>query len=127
MKMNQLVEKGYQIKDAEIIKVDLIMGDQGCFTFDMLLQGVGWGCWYGGGRVLGSVDLATKELNGSPKGMEYIMRIMDVVGVTKFSDLQGKCVRAACRGFGSPVWAIGNIVEDRWFDAEEFFLDEAVD
>ena len=41
--------------------------------------------------------------HGSAAGMEYLMRIMDTVGVEKFQDLKGKYVRVAIKGWGSSV------------------------
>ena len=52
------------------------------------------------------------------------MRIMDTVGVERFQDLKGKYVRVATKGLGSSVKIIGNIIKDKWFDAETFFADK---
>lgn len=46
-----------------------------------------------GGYCLGHGYLGAKKFNGSPKGIEEIMRIMDVVGVDEFSKLAGKYIR----------------------------------
>ena len=60
-------------------------------------------------------------LKGYDKGLEAIMRIMDVVGVSDLNKMVGKNVRVASEGWGSKVTAIGNILEDKWFDYELFF------
>lgn len=121
----QLTESGYKIENALITNVDLSMADHGCFTLAMTLDGGGWGVVYGG-YSLGSGYLGADDdyFNGSAAGMEYLMRIMDTVGVERFQDLKGKYVRVATKGGGGPVKIIGNIIKDQWFDAETFFADK---
>lgn len=114
------------IRNARITNVSLTMRDHGCLTMYMTLDGGGVGCNYGG-YVLGKGYLNSKEFEGSAKGLEYIMRIMDVVGVDCFEDLKGKYVRFVYTEWGDSVTKIGNIIEDKWFDAKEFFKkDESV-
>ena len=121
----QLIESGYRIENAFIEKVDLSMADHGCFTLAMTLDGGGWGVVYGG-YCLGKGYLGADDdfFNGSAAGMEYLMRIMDTVGVERFQDLKGKYVRVATKGWGDQVKIIGNILKDKWFDAETFFTDK---
>ena len=120
MNAEKLMADGYKIENAEIKSADLSMEDHGCFTLYMALEGSGWGCCYGG-YCIGKGYLGAKEFEGSSKGNEYIMRIMDTVGVSKFSDLKGKYVRVAVKGWGDTVKIIGNILKDQWFSPEEFF------
>lgn len=115
-----LRKTGYDISNAEIKDVDLSMADHGVLTLEMTLEGNGWGVVYGG-YVLGHGYLGAKEFDGSAKGLESIMRIMDVVGVERFNDMQGKCIRVATKGWGSSVKIIGNLIKDKWFDIDEFF------
>lgn len=123
MKEEQILKEGYEIKNAVITSVDLSMSEYGCITMYICLEGQSWGCNYGGYR-LGKGYLGAKEFTGSPKGIEYIMRIMNVVGVCKFSELEGKCIRVATKGWGYKIETIGNIIEDKWFNAKEFFDNE---
>lgn len=123
MKMEQLIAEGYTIQNAKITSADLSMEDHGCITFSMGLDGGGWGCVYGG-YCLGHGYLGASHFDGSAKGMEYIMRIMDTVGVSKLSQLPGQYVRVATKGWGDVVKIIGNIVKDQWFDPEKFFRDD---
>lgn len=120
MSIEQLIANGYKIENARIANADLSMEDHGCLTFNMELNGGGWGCVYGG-YCIGKGYLGARESEGSAKGNEYIMRIMDTVGVSKFSDLEGKYIRVATKGLGSVVKIIGNIIKDQWFDPEQFF------
>ena len=119
----KLTELGYTIENALIEKVDLSMADYGCLTLAMTLQGGGWGVVYGG-YCLGKGYLGADDdyFDGSAAGIEYLMRIMDTVGVEKFQDLKGKYVRVATKGWGDQVKIIGNILKDKWFDAETFFI-----
>lgn len=80
----------------------------------------GWGVVYGG-YCLGKGYLGAEEFEGSAKGMEAVMRIMNVVGVSDLLDMKGKYVRVATKGLGTTVTIIGNIVNDIWFDYEAFF------
>lgn len=121
----QLIETGYKIENALIESVDLSMADHGCLTLTMSLKGSGWGVIYGG-YCLGKGYLGAEDdfFAGSAAGMEYLIRIMDTVGVERFQNLKGKYVRVAIKGWGSTVNIIGNILKDQWFDAETFFADK---
>ena len=121
---DKLTGLGYRIENALITKVDLSMADHGCLTLAMQLDGGGWGVVYGG-YCLGKGYLGADDdfFDGSAAGMEYLMRIMDTVGVERFQDLKGKYVRVATKGWGCSIKIIGNIIKDQWFDAETFFAD----
>ena len=112
--------QGFEVQNAKITSVDLSMSDHGCLTLEIALEGAGWGVTYGG-RVLGHGYLDAKEFKGSAKGIEYLMRIMDVVGVERFNDLKGKYVRVVTKGWGGTVDIIGNIIRNKWFDQKLFF------
>lgn len=110
-----------EIRNAKITDTSISMGDYGCLTFRITLEGDAFGVSYGGYCIghgfLGS-DTFTAE-NGS--GLVAMMRIMDVVGVESWEDLKGKYVRFVDDAWGSPVRKIGNIIEDKWFDIDKFF------
>lgn len=118
----ELKELGYELLNAEVTNVSLNMKDHGCLILSITLKGAGWGVVYGvyclGKGYLGADD---DYFNGSAKGMEAIMRIMDVIGVEALEDMKGKYVRIASKGLGSSVKIIGNIISDKWFDHESFF------
>ena len=106
---------------AKITNISLSMADHGVLTLDITLDGNGWGVVYGG-YVLGKGYLGAKEFKGSAEGLEAIMRIMDTIGVDELSKAIGKYVRVIFfDGWGSRVKKIGNIIEDKWFDYQEFF------
>ena len=123
--LDKLITLDYKIENALITSVDLSMADYGCLTLSMTLEGAGWGVVYGG-YCLGKGYLGADDdfFDGSAAGMEYLMRIMDTVGVEKFQDLKGKYVRVATKGWGDSVKIIGNVLKDQWFDAATFFIDK---
>lgn len=112
-----------EIMNAKITNAELSMADHGCLTMWLVLEGSGWACGFGG-YCLGKGYLGAKEFDGSAKGLESIMRIMDVVGVSCFTDLKDKYVRAELEGPGGGINRIGNITEDKWFSYKEFFKKE---
>lgn len=112
-----------ETKNAKIVDVSLTMTDHGVLTFDLSLVGSGWGVGYGG-YVIGKGYVGAKEFTAEGKGLVALMRIMDTVGVEKWEDLKGKYVRIVDEGWGSTVTTIGNILEDKWFNAREFFSEE---
>lgn len=118
----ELKELGYELLNAEVTNVSLNMKDHGCLTLSITLKGAGWGVVYGG-YCLGKGYLGADDdyFNGSAKGMEAIIRIMDVIGVEALEDMKGKYVRIANKGWGSSVKIIGNVISDKWFDYESFF------
>ena len=122
---DELEEAGYKIENATVTKVDLSMADHGCLTLSMVLDGGGWGCVYGGYCLgKGYVGADDEFFEGSKKGMESIMRIMDVLDCDEFNQMKHKIIRTAHKGLGSSVKIIGNAIEDKWFDAETFFEEE---
>ena len=122
----EILEKaGYEIKNAKITSVSLNMENHGCLTLDILLEGNGWGVCFGGYCLgKGYVGAGEDFFKGSDSGMEAIMRIMDVVGVSDLQKMKGEYVRVATSGLGSCVKIIGNIIKDKWFDYESFFDDK---
>ena len=114
-----------EIINMKICKSELSMADHGVLTFNLTLEGSGCGVVYGG-RVIGKGCLGAKEFEGSAKGTEALMRIMDTVGVERWEDLPGKYVRVVSDGWGSTITKIGNIIDDKWFDAKEFFDDSHI-
>lgn len=112
-----------EIYNMKITHVSLSMADHGVLTYGLTLEGSGYGVVYGG-YVIGHGYLGAKEFHGSAKGIEALMRIMDTVGVERWEDLTGKYVRVFSDGWGSTISKIGNIIEDKWFDAKEFFSDD---
>ena len=124
----ELIELGYELKNAKITDVSLSMGNYGCLTSWLVLNGDDWAVSYGG-NCLGHGYLGGEEFEGMAEGLEYLMRVMDVVGVESWEGLKNKHVRVATKGWGNSVKIIGNLIKDKWFDCDSFFRDiiEAAD
>lgn len=125
-KQDELIAEGYELWNARITHVDLDMSDHGCITMWLTLDG-GGNCVCYGGVCLGHGYVGSKHFDASDKAMVYVMRVMDVIGVSKFSQLRGEYVRVASKGWGDTVKIIGNILKDKWFDSESFFTEEETD
>ncbi len=121
----ELIEAGYTIQNAEITNADFTTDTYCCADFPITLEGAGWGVVYGG-FVLGKGGTAYKveEIEGYAQGMAAMLTIMNVIGVDRLSDMKGKYVRVATKGWGDTVKIIGNIIEDNWFDYGTFFKKE---
>lgn len=111
------------IKNAKITDVSITMADHGCLTFYLSLESEGFGCNYGGYCIgHGCLGAEPDELcSENGHGLEAMMHIMNVVGVSRWEDLEGKYCRIKDAGWGESVTSIGNILNDQWFDIKEFF------
>ena len=110
-----------QIENARITKASITMADHGCLTFWVYLEGGGWGCGFGG-YCIGHGFLGSDTFEAETgKGLEAMMRIMNVVGVEKWEDLEGKYVRCKTEGWGDTINEIGNILKNQWFNIKDFF------
>lgn len=110
-----------EISNVKITDASLTMADHGCLTFFITVEGGGIGVSIGG-YCIGHGYLGAKEFKSENGiGLVAMMKIMDVVGVTKWEDLKGKYCRIKSDGWGSRVTTIGNILDDKWFDIGEFF------
>lgn len=103
-------------ENAQITDVSLEINDHCCLTFSITLKGSGWGASFGGYNL---AFFNGTSFKGSEKGLEALIRIMDVVGVAKWEDIKGHYVRVKQQN--RLVVGIGNIIEDKWFEPREFF------
>lgn len=110
-----------EIKTAQIEKVSLTMQDHGCLTFYLTIAGDGWFSNYGG-YCIGHGYLGSDEfVSENGHGLEAMMYIMNVIGVERWEDLEGKYCRIKSGGWGSSITCIGNIIKDQRFDIDDFF------
>lgn len=100
-----------EIKNAKIRSTMLGREDHGIMTFMIYIDADGFICGVGG--------YCLDEFNA--ESMEVISKILEVVGVDKWEDLPGKYIRVEYNGLGSTVTKIGNIIDEKWLDLEEFF------
>lgn len=107
------------IEEMKISSVDLSMEEHGCLVLRMWLINTKKIVLFGN-ALLGKGYLGADSFEGNELGTEYIMRIMDVVGVSSFNDMVGKYIRVEAN-WGDTVDKIGNVTEDKWFSQKEFF------
>ena len=109
-----------EIKNAKISSTMLGREDHGIMTFMIYIDACGFSCGIGG-YCLDEFNPATQTRVFRAESMEVISKILEVVGVDKWEDLPGKYIRFEDNGFGSNVTKIGNIIDEKWLDFEEFF------
>ena len=109
-----------EIKNAKISSTMLGREDHGIMTFMIYIDGYGFSRGIGG-YCLDEFSSATQTRVFRSESMEAISKILEVVGVDKWEDLPGKYIRFEDNGFGSNITKLGNIIEEKWLDFEEFF------
>ena len=112
-----------EIENAKITNVSLTMADYCSLTFWITVEGASWGCSLGGFKIASGM-LGAKPEDFSAEtgnGLVAIMRIMDVIGVERWEDLEGKYCRVKVEGWSGTIHCIGNIISNKWFDIKEFF------
>lgn len=109
-----------KILNAKIESVSLCFAN-GILTFylGLNIEG-GAGCCFGG-YALDNYDKEEGRRIPRSIGLECLEEIMRTVGVSSWEDLNGKYLRVVSRGIGERIDVIGNIMEDKWFNIEEFF------
>lgn len=111
-----------KIVNAKITSTKLAMGEHGCLTFYLFVEGGGWSCGIGGYCIgHGYLGCKEKDFDATDKGLVAMMRIMDVVGVETWEDLPDKYVRVEIGSWGDTITKIGNLIDEKWFDIREFF------
>lgn len=107
------------VTNARIRSTMLGIEDHGIMTFFLNLE------WSGAGQGFGGYCLDGKSGTvGHSKSIISIRRILEVVGVEKWEDLKGKLVRIRKDDEWGQIKAIGHIIDDRWFDIEQFWKEE---
>lgn len=119
-KKNELKTK---IENVEITNTFLGYEDHGILTFLIGIQGCSGGVHIGG-YALDSYSKEKGEKIAYSKSMQVVTEILKVVGVRNWESLKGQYIRVETHGFGQKVTKIGHLIEDRWFDFEEFFKEE---
>lgn len=109
-----------EIKNAKISSTMLGREDHGIMTFMIYIDACGLTCGVGG-YCLDEFNSATQTRVFRAESMEVISKILEVVGVDEWEDLPGKYIRIEYNGLGTTVTKVGNIIEEKWLDLEEFF------
>ena len=109
-----------QTLNAQIKSTRLGYCDHSIFTFGLTLDLQNGGGVTVGGYAMDEYVESEKERVGTAYGMNIIKRILEVVGVRNWEELQGKYIRVECGGIGSRVTKIGNLMKDEWVDFDTF-------
>ena len=104
-----------EVKNAKITGARLLIEDHGILTIFLDLDYGGSGQSFGGYAL----HISSKKNYGRDVGGFFIWRILETVGVWDWNDLTGKTIRV--KAAYDKVHAIGNIIEDRWFDPQKEF------
>ena len=117
-----LIKAGYKIQNAKITSADLSTESHACACLEIALDGGDWVTVYGGYKLAtAGTYMRREEIQGSAHGLEAILYIMHTVGVDNLSDMKGKHVRVALKGWGGSIKIIGNVIKDEWFDYGTFW------
>lgn len=116
-----------EIVNARITETMLGREDHGIMTF-MIFVEMDKGSICGiGGYALDYYDREKRSRAYSSKSMESVAKILDTVGVKTWEELPGKYIRVKSEGWGCCIKEIGHIINDKWFNFEEFFTSEKAD
>lgn len=113
--------KKQEIKTAKITSVTLGKGDRGVMSFGLMLNIQDGRRAVYGGYVLDEWVPELGKRVPTQAGCECITTIMDVVGVDEWSKLVEQPIRIVDEGLGKPIITIGNLLDNKWFNIEEFF------
>ena len=111
------------IENAKITDTFLGREDHGILTCYLTVEGDGFGVIIGG-YCLDKYDEHKNKRVAFHKSFDLIARILEVVGVNSWEELQGKHIRVKSNGFGGRVTKIGNLIKEDWFDFDTFFKEE---
>lgn len=112
-----------EIRNAQITSTKLGREDHGIMTFFIFIKFNSCGCGIGG-YALDGKNPVSGEYGFTPKGLEAIAKICEVVGVEDWEDLPNKYIRIKYNGLGSTIDEIGNLMEDKWFNIRKFFKEK---
>ena len=105
-------------ENAVIESTHLGREDHGIFTCYLNLKFSSLGQSFGG-YGFDRYDKEKKCRVDAGYGIEFIARLLTVIGAESWEKLPGKLVRIR-RSNSVQITAIGNILEDNWFIADEF-------
>ena len=102
-----------EIKNALIESARITNADHNLLSAWLSLDYGGSGQGFGGYSLYLPPSFSRHDPSGPNYAGHFIWRVMEVAGVSEWSQLPGKTIRVRCEH--SKVHAIGHIVKDDWF------------
>ena len=91
--------------------------EHGCLTADLVIEGDGWSCGFGGYKLA-----CWFGTNKPTHGARAIVKLLRTLDIKEWEQLHGTYVRVKydeiCKG---EITTIGHIYKERWFSFKEFF------
>lgn len=107
------------IVNAKIVSTMLGVEDHGIMSFMLFVEWPNAGCGFGG-YALDHHNGEAEERRGDGHAYQAIREILSTLGVASWEKLAGTLIRIEDNGPGGRLTKIGHIIEDRWFDIEEY-------
>lgn len=111
--------KDTEQRNAVIESASITNDDHGLLSAWLSLDYGGSGQGFGGYALYLPKDFTHHDPSGPNYAGHFIWRVMEIAGVSKWSDLPGKTIRVRCEH--SKAHSIGHIVKDDWFSPAEDF------
>ena len=105
-------------KNAVIESASITNDDHGTLGAWLHLDYGGSGQGFGGYVLYLPKGFSHAEEQANYAGL-FIWRVMEIAGVSRWSELAGKTIRVKCEH--TKIHAIGHIVKDDWFDPKVEF------
>ena len=112
-----------EIENVKITSTQLGYEDHGIFTCNLILDGYGWGCSFGG-YALDTYNKEQKQRVATIQGFQAIIELMKALEVKNWEDLKGQYIRVEHQGWGGKITKVGHLIKNKWFSFEEFFKTE---
>lgn len=113
MNLRTLNEANYVILNGKIENA-ILRHEEDRLILRLVISGDGWGCNYG------DYDLNANEFNGT----RSLIDLMSTLHVEEFNELTDQYVRVAVENTEAPVKILGNIIYDKWFNYDDYYISE---
>lgn len=108
------------IENVKITNTFLGKEDHGILTCYLTIEGAGFGVIIGG-YALDGYDKEKQKRIPTQQGFELINRILEVVGVSSWEELNDKHIRIERNSPFGKVTKIGHLINNEWLDFKTFF------